>query len=161
MFSNSKNKRGNDEQPAPVQVEHVVALPPPSDVVSIISPEMTVRGNLKSSGRLRVEGTVTGDIEVDHLVIAAGAEVQGEITVQVAEISGAMTGQIRGRDITLKSSARVSGDIHYEILTMEPKAEFDGQCRRTSTDGRVTDRPREAPEKPEQAVADASSGESP
>lgn len=136
MFSTNKNKRGALDQPAVTDRTPTAAEAPrpvvPSGVTSIISSDMTVRGNLKSPGSLRVEGTVVGDIEVDHLVVADGAVIQGEIKASVAEISGALTGLIRAHEITLKSTARVIGDVFYEVLAMEPKAEFEGHCRKSA-----------------------------
>ena len=41
-----------------------LAQPRPTGVPSIISADMTIRGNLKCAGRLQIEGTVLGDIEV-------------------------------------------------------------------------------------------------
>jgi cytoskeletal protein CcmA (bactofilin family) len=137
MFSNNKNRRGPNELPAMTESPRVAAvsnspvMPAPSGVPSIISSDMTVRGNLQSSGRLQIEGTVVGDIDVAQLVVADGAVIQGEITADSVEISGALTGLIRAHEITLKSSARVVGDVYYEVLTMEPRSELEGQCRRT------------------------------
>jgi cytoskeletal protein CcmA (bactofilin family) len=132
MFSNTKNRRVTNEVPAVTeQPPRAAVVPPPSGVPSIISSDMTVRGNLQSSGRLQIEGTVVGDIEVAQLVVADGAVIQGEITAESVEISGALTGLIRAHEITLKSSARVVGDVYYEVLTMEPRSELEGQCRRT------------------------------
>jgi cytoskeletal protein CcmA (bactofilin family) len=131
MFSNSKNRRGTSDLPMVTEVPREAVLPAPSGVPSIISSDMTVRGNLTSSGRLQIEGTVVGDIEVAQLVVADGAVIQGEISARSVEISGALTGLIRAHEITLKSSARVVGDVYYEVLTMEPRSELEGQCRRT------------------------------
>jgi cytoskeletal protein CcmA (bactofilin family) len=125
-----------------------------SGVPSIISADMTIRGNLKCAGRLQIEGTVLGDIEVGQLIISDGAMVQGEIDAQDVEISGALTGLIRAREISLKSTARVIGDLHHEVLAIDPGAQLEGQCRRlssetdrvkmTSVDPSLADRPQVA-----------------
>jgi cytoskeletal protein CcmA (bactofilin family) len=103
-----------------------------SGIPSIISADMTIRGNLKCPGRLQIEGTVLGDIEVGQLVISDGAIVQGEIDAQEVEISGSLTGLVRAREITLKATARVLGDLHHEVLAIEPGAKLEGQCKRFS-----------------------------
>lgn len=129
MFTNNRNKRGTAEGPAMIETASAAELPRPSGVPSIISTDMTISGNLKSPGRLQIEGTVLGDIEVGQLVVTDGAVIKGEINAQEVEISGALTGIIRANEVTLKSSARVTGDVYYEVLMMERGAELEGQCR--------------------------------
>jgi cytoskeletal protein CcmA (bactofilin family) len=134
MFSNrtrplpSEHLRVDEIKPV------MVASPRPTGVPSIISADMTIRGNLKCAGRLQIEGTVLGDIEVGQLVISDGAVVQGEIDAQEVEISGTLTGLVRAREITLKATARVVGDLYQEVLAIDPGAQLEGQCRRLSSE---------------------------
>src|SRR5580698_556598 len=139
MFSNRTRQLPSEHLRADEVKPVMVASPRPSGVPSIISADMTIRGNLKCAGRLQIEGTVLGDIEVGQLVISDGAVVQGEIDAQEVEISGTLTGLVRAREITLKSAARVVGDLYQEVLAIDPGAQLEGQCRRLSseTDGAV------------------------
>ena len=52
------------------------------------------------------------------------------LDAQEVEISGALTGLVRAREITLKATARVVGDLHHEVLAIDPGAQLEGQCRR-------------------------------
>jgi len=130
MFSNRTRQLPSEHLRADEVKPVMVASPRPSGVPSIISADMTIRGNLKCAGRLQIEGTVLGDIEVGQLVISDGAVVQGEIDAQEVEISGALTGLVRAREITLKATARVVGDLYQEVLAIDPGAQLEGQCRR-------------------------------
>jgi cytoskeletal protein CcmA (bactofilin family) len=129
MFS-SKTRHTPTTQPTASELAHSMATARQSGVPSIISADMTIRGTLKSPGRLQVEGTVLGDIEVGQLVIVDGALVEGEINAQGVEISGALNGLVHARVITLKATARVVGDLHHEVLAIEAGAQLEGQCRR-------------------------------
>ena len=133
MFPN-KNKRAFGGDTTMDETVPAGASIRTSGVPSIISADMTIRGNLKCPGRLQIEGTVLGDIEVGQLVVSDGAVVQGEIDAQEVEISGALTGLVRAREITLKATARVVGDLHHEVLAIDPGAQLEGQCRRLGSE---------------------------
>jgi len=101
-----------------------------SNVPSIVSSEMTIHGDLQSSGDLQIEGTVVGEIEVGKLVIAEGGTVSGNIVAKDVRICGALTGSVRSVMITLTSTARVVGDLYHEVLAIEAGGQLEGQSRR-------------------------------
>jgi cytoskeletal protein CcmA (bactofilin family) len=110
-------------------------LPKQSGVPSIISAEMTIRGDLRSPGDLQIEGTVIGEIDVGKLVIAEGGRVDGNITAQNAKICGALNGSVRAAMVTLTATARVVGDIHHDLLAIETGGQLEGMSRRMKGDG--------------------------
>jgi len=103
-----------------------------SKVPSIISADMTVRGDLIGGGDLQVEGKVFGTIEVGHLVITKNGAVEGAIVAKAVAISGLHVGTIRAGAVTLETTAKVQGDILYDVLQIENGAQLEGQCKRVS-----------------------------
>lgn len=101
-----------------------------NSVPSIVSADMSIKGDMSSVGDLQVEGTVEGDIHVTKLVIAEGGRVIGDITARDIRICGTLKGSVRGTSITLTASARVTGDLHHELLTIETGGQLEGQSRR-------------------------------
>jgi cytoskeletal protein CcmA (bactofilin family) len=138
MFK-SKNPPSN---PTVTNMQPIAAAPRPvpkpvpkaSGVPSIISAEMTIRGDLKSPGDLQIEGAVMGEIEVGKLVIAEGGRVEGNITAQNVKICGALHGSVRASMVTLTATARVIGDIHHELLAIETGGQLEGMARRIQAD---------------------------
>ena len=104
-------------------------------VPSIVSADMTIRGDLTGGGDLQVEGKVFGRIEVGHLVIAQGGAVEGDVVASAVGVSGMLRGSIRAGSVTLSSTARVQGDILHEVLAIEAGAEIEGQCKRLPGSG--------------------------
>ena len=151
MFSNRTRQLPSEHLRVDEVKPVMVASPRPSGVPSIVNADMTIRGNLKCAGRLQIEGTVLGDIEVGQLVISDGAVVQGEIDAQEVEISGTLTGLVRAREITLKATARVVGDLYQEVLAIDPGAQLEGQCRRLTKESAAA-----VPPRPEAARRDLS-----
>ncbi|MDX2101153.1 MAG: polymer-forming cytoskeletal protein [Alphaproteobacteria bacterium] len=108
----------------------VTVRPVSNSVPSIIAADMTVKGDLQSTGEVHVDGTVLGDVEVQVLVIAEHATVRGEIRADQVRVCGHVTGMIRARSVTLTATARMIGDVNHEVLAIEAGAYVEGQYRR-------------------------------
>lgn len=100
---------------------------------TVIGAGTVIQGNLIASGGLRVDGQVMGDIDIragDDAVLAVGLEgrIQGNIRGDRIIIGGNVLGNIEARDwVELRDGSRVSGDIHYKTLSIEPGAQVAGQ----------------------------------
>ena len=100
---------------------------------SVISPDITVRGDLVGETDLYVDGAVEGNIRGRSLTVGPSGRVVGEVDARKVEVSGTFEGQIRAAEIVLTRSAKVQGDIAAsESLTVETGAEFEGHCSRTT-----------------------------
>jgi cytoskeletal protein CcmA (bactofilin family) len=117
----------------PTSVAPEPALKPPA-TPTIISAEMTVLGNLNSTGDLQVDGIVTGDIAAHRLVIAESGTVNGNVAAQQVRICGALNGAVRSARLTLTATARVLGDVHHEVLTVETGGQLEGHSHRIVAD---------------------------
>ncbi len=98
-------------------------------VSSIISPDVKITGNLKSSGDIQVDGTIEGDVDCRQLIVGEGATVRGAITCEIVRVSGTIQGQIKADFVNLDRTAKVTGDIFHGKLTIEEDASFDGNVR--------------------------------
>jgi cytoskeletal protein CcmA (bactofilin family) len=110
----------------------------PHAVPSIISADMTIKGDLASAGDLQVEGHVIGDIHVAKLTIAEGGHVTGDIVARDVRICGMLKGSVRAAGIILTNTARVTGDLHHELLTIETGGQLEGLSRRLIHEPEVT-----------------------
>ena len=99
-------------------------------IPSIISPDLKIIGDLKSSGDIQIDGRIEGDINSRLLTVGEQATVEGCIVADTVRISGTVLGQVRAKTVHLDKKARVTGDITHEVLTMEAGAFFEGQVRR-------------------------------
>ncbi len=99
-------------------------------VPSIISADLKIVGNLKSSGDIQIDGTVEGDIDSRTVAIGEGATVKGSIVAETVRVSGNIVGQVKATAVILAKTAKVNGDITHETLTMEAGAFLEGGVRR-------------------------------
>jgi cytoskeletal protein CcmA (bactofilin family) len=98
--------------------------------VSVLSSDLTVVGNLKTSGDIQVEGTVEGDIRAHLLTVGETATIRGEIVADDIVVNGRVIGRVRGLKVRLTSTARVEGDIIHKTIAIESGAHFEGSVQR-------------------------------
>lgn len=97
---------------------------------SILSSDLTVVGNLRTTGDIQVEGTVEGDIRAHLLTVGESATIRGEIVADDIVVNGRVIGKVRGLKVRLTSTARVEGDIIHKTIAIESGAHFEGSVQR-------------------------------
>ena len=97
---------------------------------SLLSADLTITGNLKTTGDIQVEGTVEGDIRAHLLTVGESANIRGEVVADDIVINGHVQGTVRGLKVRLTSSARVEGDIIHKTIAIESGAQFEGTVQR-------------------------------
>lgn len=125
---------------------------------SVLSADLTVVGNLKTSGDIQVEGTVEGDIRAHLLTVGETATIRGEIMADDIVVNGRVIGRVRGLKVRLTSTARVEGDIIHKTIAIESGAHFEGSVQRQE-DPLATNRPALAAPAPMATFTDASKSE--
>ena len=98
--------------------------------VSVLSSDLTVVGNLKTTGDIQVEGTVEGDIRAHLLTVGETATIRGEIVADDIVVNGRVIGRVRGLKVRLTATARVEGDIVHKTIAIESGAHFEGSVQR-------------------------------
>ena len=97
---------------------------------SVLSPDLTVTGNIQTQGDIQVEGTVEGDIRAHQLVVGESATIRGEIVAEEIVVNGRVVGRVRGLKVRLTATARVEGDIIHKTIAIESGAHFEGSVQR-------------------------------
>tara|TARA_B100000925_G_scaffold260842_1_gene217202 strand:- start:128 stop:502 length:375 start_codon:yes stop_codon:yes gene_type:complete len=97
---------------------------------NIIGEGSVLKGNLSTSGNIRLEGKVIGDISSDSKVACGDTSiVDGNVIAENAEIAGKVTGKVNVSELLiLKSTASIHGDINTANLIIESGANFNGAC---------------------------------
>ncbi|MBF25024.1 MAG: cell shape determination protein CcmA [Flavobacteriales bacterium] len=98
--------------------------------INSISTGSTLEGNLNSKGDVRIDGQLNGSVHTEgRLVLGQGGVIEGEAVCESAIIAGKIKATITVKDIlTLKSTAKLSGEIIASKLAIEPGAIFSGKC---------------------------------
>lgn len=93
-------------------------------------PGLVFEGKLTFQGQVRFDGTFTGEISTDDLlIIGETAKVHADISCGSVVINGEVNGKIKARDsVELRGHARVKADIATPSLVMDKGVVFDGYC---------------------------------
>ncbi|MBI1219420.1 MAG: polymer-forming cytoskeletal protein [Rhodobacteraceae bacterium] len=102
----------------------------PKPAPSVLSSDLTVVGNVKTTGDIQIEGVVEGDIRAHLLTVGEGATIRGEIVADDIVVNGRVVGRVRGLKVRLTSTARVEGDIIHKTIAIESGAHFEGSVQR-------------------------------
>jgi cytoskeletal protein CcmA (bactofilin family) len=104
--------------------------PKPKPAASVLSTDLTITGNVRSSGDIQIEGTIEGDVRAHTLIVGETATVKGEVVAEDVVVHGRVVGRLRGLKVRLSTSARVEGDIVHKTIAIESGAHFEGSVQR-------------------------------
>jgi cytoskeletal protein CcmA (bactofilin family) len=131
MLSNFKNTSPNGAPNIPTPHGSAQRGSRSASAPSVIGTDLTIIGNLVSSGQVQVEGEIQGDIHGTHLVVGEEARITGGIVSEEVVVRGTVMGSIRGRRVMLQAESKVEGDIYHQTLAIEQGAYFEGKSRRS------------------------------
>jgi cytoskeletal protein CcmA (bactofilin family) len=97
---------------------------------SVIGADVVISGSIRASAELHVEGRIEGDVDCAGLIQGAESQIIGGVTAESARIAGAIEGAVRVRQLTVERTARITGDVEYENITIENGGHIDGRMRR-------------------------------
>ncbi|MEP9357842.1 polymer-forming cytoskeletal protein [Sphingomonas sp. KR3-1] len=134
MFKGNDRGRDRDERPAmppaPPQQSGSTAK---RGMFSVIGPDVTITGNVTASADLHIDGRIEGDVNCGSLAQGADSQVFGNVTAETARLAGAIEGTVRVRMLTIERSAKITGDVEYENITIENGGHIDGRLKHMST----------------------------
>jgi cytoskeletal protein CcmA (bactofilin family) len=104
--------------------------------INLISNGTDITGDVKSSGDIRIDGSLTGNLNTKgKVVIGQTGKVSGEVICKNSEVSGTIEGKIVVNQLLiLKASSKIFGDIVTSKLSIEPGAVFSGNCKMSDND---------------------------
>lgn len=104
--------------------------------INLISNGTDISGDIKSTGDIRIDGTLTGNLNTKgKVVIGVTGKVNGEVICKNSEVSGSVEGKIIvSQLLILKASSKITGDIATSKLSIEPGAKFTGNCKMSEND---------------------------
>ncbi|HEY4407601.1 MAG TPA: polymer-forming cytoskeletal protein [Xanthobacteraceae bacterium] len=113
-------------------LEQLAAGPEPvtrPEAVCSIGSDMSIVGKILCDAPVAVFGHIAGELRGSHLMIGAGARVEGSVSAQEVTVLGRIKGTIRAVQVKLLGRAIVEGYIFHEQLSMEEETSFDGSSR--------------------------------
>jgi len=102
----------------------------PTAAVNMIGAGTIITGDVISKGDIRVDGTLKGSVNTEgKVVLGREGVIEGDVVCKDADISGTIKARITvSQLLSLKTTAKLNGDIITNKLSIEPGASFTGSC---------------------------------
>lgn len=101
---------------------------------NIVSKNTVIKGDVQSEGDFRIDGSVEGTVKTSgKIIVGASGKINGTIECANADFEGSFEGKmIVANLLTLKSSAKIEGEVFIQKLSVEPGATFNATCNMKS-----------------------------
>lgn len=98
--------------------------------INMISVGTTIEGSISSSENIRFDGNLVGNLNTRGKVfVGQTGKINGEIRCKNCEVEGVVDGKIVVEELlSLRSMAKLYGEIKTGKLAIEPGAVFTGKC---------------------------------
>ena len=102
-------------------------------VSTLVGEDTSVHGDIQFSGGCHVDGYVKGNVrslsdENSMLSVAEGGCIEGNVEVATLLLSGTVKGDVNAAErVELSETARVVGNVRYNLLEMAIGAEVNGK----------------------------------
>jgi cytoskeletal protein CcmA (bactofilin family) len=106
------------------------AAPDAAGATASISSGMTITGKVNCDGTVKIFGRIDGELHGSTVLIAEGAQMEGDVVAEDLTIGGRVKGTIHAKRVKLIGTADVDGDIYHRSLSIEENARFEGSSRR-------------------------------
>jgi cytoskeletal protein CcmA (bactofilin family) len=100
---------------------------------SSISSGLSIVGKIIGRGALTIFGHVEGELRASSVVIAEGAQMEGDVVAEDLTINGHVKGTVHANRVKLGGTGVVEGDILHQTLAIEENARFEGVSRRSES----------------------------
>ncbi len=96
-----------------------------------VGADIHLKGEITSCDRLIVEGIVEASMDSKEIEISKSGVFNGTVNIDTADISGAFDGTMKARTrLVVRKTGRVTGDISYGEIEIEPGGEIGGTLKR-------------------------------
>jgi len=94
---------------------------------SVLGSDVVITGNVAASVDLHIDGKIDGDLKCANLVQGEASEIKGAVTADTAKIAGLLDGSIEAKTLIVHATARITGDVIYETITIENGGKVEGK----------------------------------
>ncbi len=106
-----------------------------SNAMSFIGNEVVITGNVSGQGDLHIDGTVEGDVTGKFVILGSAGAIKGNLLAEKANVGGTVEGTVNAGTLVIERSARVSGDLTYQTVSIENGAQVEGRLTQRNNAG--------------------------
>ena len=120
-------------------------------IETLVGENTRIEGDLKFDGGCHIDGVVQGGVVADRdsdafLSVSQEGRIEGSVRVPHVVLNGKVEGDLWAWDkVELGPTARVTGNVHYNLIEMASGSEINGQLVHEVTPKARPARPAENP----------------
>ena len=115
-------------------------------VPSIISFGTKIKGHILSGDVIHIDGNLEGNVMCEELIIGSRGHVYGQVKAKNLNIYGLLQGSAESENVIIAKGARVTGDVLYSTIAIEPGALIEGRCVKAAKEQKPQAPSRPAPQ---------------
>lgn len=99
-----------------------------SSTPTLISKGCMIQGKIESDVFVRIDGNVKGDVIIkEGLIVGENGLIEGNVNTSELVVFGTVNGIVKADSIDIKSSGKITGEIHTGTLQVEKGAVYIGK----------------------------------
>ncbi|HRN73035.1 MAG TPA: polymer-forming cytoskeletal protein [Ginsengibacter sp.] len=100
------------------------------EISTVIGEGYHITGEIKGSSVIRIDGRVSGNVVVEGgIVLGVNGVIEGDLISRSAIIHGTVSGNVVCKQVEIKNTGVVTGDIETDTIEMELGSHFTGKLR--------------------------------
>jgi cytoskeletal protein CcmA (bactofilin family) len=101
---------------------------------------MTIKGEMLFKGKTRIDGTINGNVDGEHLILSETGKIAGDINVSSFNCYGSLEGNVKATMLTARKNCSIHGKIEAGSLTVEPGASIQGEINAAAKDLKLVEK---------------------
>ena len=98
---------------------------------SVLHDGIVIQGDWQSDGIVEFGGKIIGDLTVDVLIVTGTGNVEGNVRASSVTIEGKLNGTIAAINVSLASTAILSGKVVAQKIEINSGANVEAELRAT------------------------------
>src|SRR5690606_32438282 len=124
MLTQKKKVMIKDERRKEAGVSNLDSMP----INTIVGNDIVFKGDLFGDSVIRIDGKVEGNISLKQgIILGEKAYVEGNMESDYIILFGHIKGNIKSKEVILKSTCSVQGDIETDALEIEMGSRYSGK----------------------------------
>lgn len=109
------------------------AAKPAVEIETMVGANTGIKGDVRSSGGVRIDGDFEGTIEIaGNLIVGEAAKVVATISAHNVQIQGTVQGDVTARRLEILDTGKLWGDISVDSFVLDDGGFFRGQSKMVS-----------------------------
>ena len=112
------------------------------ELETIVGANTSIRGDVRSSGGVRVDGDLEGTIDIaGNLIVGEAARVVATISAHNVQIQGTVQGDVTARRLEVLDTGKLWGNIAVDSFVLDDGGFFRGQSAMQGEDPPLLEAP--------------------